>query len=425
MEHLTNSHNLLSCYDSITGSYSYSEFIKRVKAETENKKEISEYIIYMDLAHFHYYNEKHGRKYGDNILSSIGQTLREILPPYNIFCRKEKDIFIIYLCEYRPLEPILKELTQQCKDRLEIHPYFGVQKFQPAQSVIYNIERAELACKTIKRNHLKNLAFYTPSLSLKRMEEDEIEIEMEQALINGEFKLYLQPQISMKNKSLIGCEALTRWVHPNKGIISPDNFIPIFEKNYFIVKLDQYIWEQAFLFYRTWLDKQNKPIMLSLNVSRAFPLGDYLINTLTNLAEKYKIQKQYLQVEFTESSYLENIELLYDTMYALKELGISIAVDDFGTGYSSLNMLMNCPADTIKFDKSFLQFQENNAQGHIFYRKMTELIQTMNKNIIAEGIETIAMHNFIQSCNITIAQGYLYSPPLNVSSFFKKFNNTI
>ena len=277
-------------------------------------------------------------------------------------------------------------------------------------------DRARAAKKQIKGSALSNYAVYDDIIRLKMREQTEIENEMEQALKNREFVMYLQPQIDIKTGRICGAEALVRWKHPVKGILVPANFLSLFEDNGFITRLDLFMWEEA---CRYIADLQKRDIMLpiSVNVSRRHIGETDIVEMLTGMVKKYGFNNRYLEIEITENLFLQDVTELFEDMGELKNRGFRILMDDFGSGYSSLNMLRKAPIDTMKIDRFFLDEIMSTERGKIIVESSVRMAKMIGLDVIAEGVETKEQLEFLRSIDCDIAQGYYYSRPIPVDEF--------
>ena len=234
--------------------------------------------------------------------------------------------------------------------------------------------------------------------------------------------MYLQPKYNISTSEIIGAEALVRWVHPKKGLIMPDKFIPLFEKNGFIVNLDKYIWEQACIEIRKWIDSGQTPVPISVNVSRVNVGNPKLIEILDSLVEKYKIDKKYLELEITETVYYDDQNHLIETLNQLKKADYTLLMDDFGSGFSSLNMLKNTPFDILKIDRNFLNETMITDKGKKIILHTISLSNDIGINTVAEGVETKEQAEYLLECGCNVAQGYYYSKPVELNVFDEMFH---
>ena len=316
---------------------------------------------------------------------------------------------------------LIKELTDRLADSplpYKVVPSFGICEVDNIDTPINVLcDWANLALKTIKGNYLNSYAFYDGKLRERILEEKKIENQMHDALLQGQFVLYLQPKVHIPTSRIIGSEGLVRWIHPTEGLMPPDRFIPLFEKNGFIIRLDEYIWEQACITLRRWIDHGLTPTPISVNMSRMHIHDPRLREKLLDLMRRYELPPHLLELELTESAFLENESGLFESMKALQAFGFQFSMDDFGSGYSSLNMLKSMPVDFIKIDRGFLNEVVTTERGKTVIRFSISLAREMSIKVIAEGVETEEQAAFLLQAGCAYAQGYFYSRPLPIPQF--------
>ena len=275
-------------------------------------------------------------------------------------------------------------------------------------------DRAALARQSIKGNALQHIAFYEEGMKNSVLTGKYIEDHMEQALENHEFVMYLQPKYSMQSGKMVGAEALVRWIQPGNGIVPPVDFIPVFEKNGFVTKMDAYIWEEACKTIRSWIDEGWEPLPISVNVSRIHLKDNQFIDVLNHLIEKYQISKNYLEIELTETADSTQIS---EGISLLKDSGYTLLMDDFGSGYSSLNTLKDTQFDVIKIDRGFLQDFIGSERGQKIVEHTIQMTKSIGLDLVAEGVETKEQAQFLMGCGCDTAQGFYYAKPMTVEQF--------
>ena len=283
---------------------------------------------------------------------------------------------------------------------------------------------ALLAINYTKGRYNKNYAFYDDNMHQRLLKERRITDSMEQSLKNGEFKVYLQPKYNIRDKKMVGAEALVRWIHPEWGFMSPAEFIPLFEKNGFISNLDRYLWEQVCVVLKSWQDRNMPMIPISINVSRADIYTADLPQIILQLTHKYGIDAKYLYLEITESAYAENPHQIKTAVDQLRKLGFIVALDDFGSGYSCLNMLSQINMDELKLDNHFVKNETSDtSKGIINY--VVDMAHRLNMKIVAEGVETPEQLEILRKTGCDIAQGYYFAKPMPVEEFEEILKNSI
>jgi EAL domain-containing protein (putative c-di-GMP-specific phosphodiesterase class I) len=256
-------------------------------------------------------------------------------------------------------------------------------------------------------------------MKLKLQREIEITNSMDQALKNGEFIVYLQPKIELSGNTLVGAEALVRWKKSDNSLMPPNDFIPLFEKNGFVVYLDFYVYEEVCKKLRSWLDNGLSVVPISLNVSRIHLHDDDFVGELEKLVDRYEIPHHLLELELTESIFLNNTEEALNVMRKLQNIGFVVSIDDFGAGYSSLNLLKDMATDVIKLDKEFFGQGEMQKEEQIIVSSIISMAKQLNMKVLSEGVETKKQSDFLKSVCCDMAQGFLFAKPMPVLDFEK------
>ena len=246
-----------------------------------------------------------------------------------------------------------------------------------------------------------------------------IESEMQAALDNGEFQLYLQPKVNMVTSKVYGAEALSRWLHPKDGLRRPDLYIPIFEDTGFIVQLDMFMFEELCRIKQRWHNEgvDFASIPISINMSRLHLFRKYFVEELFEITQKYGISPSELDIEITENVYLADVSTLNQVVAKLQKYGFFVSIDDFGSGYSALNMLKDIPADIIKIDKEFLQLSTNSGRGKKVIKNIILLCKELKFKVMVEGVEREDQLEFLTSFGCEVAQGFYYAKPIPVEEF--------
>ena len=282
-------------------------------------------------------------------------------------------------------------------------------------------DRANLASETIKNEYKSNIAYYTERLFESSIEERRIIGEFERAISNNEFEMYLQPQVDSSG-NLYGAEALVRWQHPERGLLSPAIFIDVLEKTGFIYRLDRYMWDKAAKKLSEWKKEGKDQYHISVNIStKDFYLVD-VYETFVGLVDKYDIDPVNLKIEITETTLMSDLDKNMGIIRRLQNYGFNIEIDDFGSGYSSLNMLKDISADVLKIDMGFLRASENEAKGLDILESIITLAGKLGMKVITEGVETKKQLYMLAEMGCDMYQGYYFSKPIPVDEFEKKYN---
>ena len=382
-------------------------------------------IIAMDIDNFKVINEIYDMEKGNQVLKDIASILSKAIGENGIFARFSDDLFTIlykYTDANMPIlliDDITKTLSKY-RLSVKINPSFGIYEVEDRTTSVNTLcDRANIARRSIKGMTAIRYAFYDASLSRAILEEKQIEDSMRQALENGEFEMYLQPKINMQTMLPCGSEALVRWNHPEKGLVPPAKFIPLFEKNGFVIDVDKFIWEEACKVIRRWLDEGKTPLPVSVNLSRVHFKYEDLVDIIQKLVNKYNVPHKYLELELTESSFLDNEGVVNSTLVRLQQLGFTIAMDDFGMGYSSLNMLRKLPVNILKLDRGFINEAACSKRGFIVLNHVISMAKDLQTTIVCEGIETKEQAETLRKAGCDIAQGFLYAKPMPVAEYEK------
>ncbi len=379
-------------------------------------------FIQFDVEQFKIINENYGVDTGDDLLQFFNDSLALICTDEQPFCRLTADVYMVVTVfpdrEWL-LEFIHKIESMLCGYKgMEYRLVFGVCIVEDRSAhTRRHGDNASLARQLIKGNALENINFFESSMKSKLQQKKSIEDDMHNALLNKEFVMFLQPKHSISSGRIIGAEALVRWFHPVHGVISPGEFIPVFEKNGFILKLDCFIWEEACKKIRNWIDEGVTPVPISVNISREYVHSFDVIGKLKELIAKYDIPMKLLELEITESVDGNGVE---DIVGEMKKAGFTMLMDDFGSGYSSLNMLKSTPFDVLKIDRGFLEEFMDSDRGRKIIQHTISMSRDIGLDIIAEGVETVEQAEFLSDCGCDAAQGFYYSKPLPVEEFDKR-----
>lgn len=254
----------------------------------------------------------------------------------------------------------------------------------------------------------------------RKNSKNSIEKSLNKALEKDEFEIYLQPKYNSESDSIVGAEALARWNNRNDGIVSPEVFIPILEKNKNIVKLDMYMFEEACKIISRWSKNNVSLVPISINISKiTMSENDNFVIDLKNIIKKYDIDTRFLEIELTERIMFRETNKIVSIIKEIKKIGIKVSLDDFGAGYSSLNILKNIPIDIIKLDKLFLDKRDISEKGKIVIKNIINMANELGLEVVAEGVEFLEQSQFLKSVGCEVVQGYLYGKPMNIREFEK------
>lgn len=377
-------------------------------------------FIQFDIRKFKIVNDLYGEKFGDEVLDFILKQLRELCDERKFYVNLRSDVFMI-VTEYGGQEE-LKAFIQDLDSRIsafkkvKLQMSYGVYTVEDREMELRQMEdRAGMARKTAKNSILGNLVFYEEQFKDSLYNRKFIEENMQTAITERQYLMYLQPKYSIAKNEIIGAEALVRWKHPERGMIYPDQFIPVIEENGFIRKVDYYIWEEACRFIRRCRDEGLGDCPISVNVSRAHLRDNECIMMLDDMITRTGIPRKLLELEITETVDDQQVS---SKAFQLKEEGFTLLMDDFGSGYSSLNILLETPFDVIKLDKKFMENMMVSAKGRMILEQVVSMANRLGLGLLAEGVETKEQVELLQNIGCDQVQGYYYAKPMAAEDFF-------
>ena len=414
----------LATYDELTGIYNKQAFYAKTKEMLLDNPDKNFDLLRINIERFKVLNDLFGESTGDKLLRYIGKFLKEINLPLCVSGRLYADNFVVCYEAGKGDSRRMINTLQMVADSFAINNRtilsFGLYRIDDKTlPVSVMCDRANMALWKAKGNFKNPYCEYDEKMRQQVLKEQKIINAMERAIQNKEFTLYLQPKYDIEKGTIIGAEALVRWISLENGFISPGDFIPVFENNGFVYEVDKFIWEESCRYLRKWLDEGREVHPISVNVSRIDLYTPKLVQHLVNLREKYQLPSQYLELEITESAYTEDPEQIITITRQLREAGFVILMDDFGTGYSSLNMLKDIQIDVLKLDMGFLKSSDHSAKGGNILTAILKMAESLKMQTIAEGVETKEQVEFLKSIGCRYVQGFYYSKPLPVGEFEK------
>lgn len=418
----------LATYDELTGIYNKQAFYTKTKEMLLDNPDKNFDLLRINIERFKVLNDLFGESTGDKLLRYIGKFLKEINLPLCVSGRLYADNFVVCYEAGKGDSRRMINTLQMVADSFAINNRtilsFGLYRIDDKTlPVSVMCDRANMALWKAKGNFKNPYCEYDEKMRQQVLKEQKIINAMEMAIQNKEFTLYLQPKYNIEKGTIIGAEALVRWISQENGFISPGDFIPVFENNGFVYEVDKFIWEESCRYLRKWLDEGREVHPISVNVSRIDLYDPKLVKHLVDLREKYQLPSQYLELEITESAYTEDPEQIITITRQLREAGFVILMDDFGTGYSSLNMLKDIQIDVLKLDMGFLKSSDYSAKGGNILTAILKMAESLKMQTIAEGVETKEQVEFLKSIGCKYVQGFYYSKPLPVGEFEKLISN--
>ena len=409
--------------DSLTGLYNPGFFFEYAEQICRYHPHWSMDAVVVDIERFHSVNDLNGRAFGDMILRTLGNAVREFLRgTEGIACRRDADRFDIYClhCEdYHTVLQFFQQKLNELSNCVSVRLRMGVCPAFDGVSLITLFDRAHTACNLIRGSYKTHLMIYNEDMYKRELYSQRLLNDLRQAVEERQFRVYYQPKYDIQSDPprLNSAEALVRWVHPELGFISPGDFIPLFERNGLIHVVDNYVWSEAAGQIVSWRKKFGMTVPLSVNVSRAEVFDPGLEKGLLKLIEDNGLSTKDFKLEITESAYTDDAEQLVAVIQTLREKGFEIEMDDFGSGYSSLNTISSLPIDVLKMDMKFIQNIEENNRDFRLVELILDIARYLKVPVVAEGAETEHQLALLRDAGCDYVQGYYFSRPLPAEEF--------
>lgn len=409
--------------DNLTGLLNREGFFELAGKMISEKEEKHYILSCINIDNFKGINDRYGYEIGDEILKYIGKNINSTLKVLKaVACRFTADKFVLlYPAEFQNSESLMKMHKKVTVPTcINERVYLRIGRFlvdDKSMNVNTMCDRADMAQSSIKGRYDVYIADYQESMREDYLNKQRIISEMDDALRLGQFEAYYQPIFNHSSGALIGAEALARWAHPQRGLIMPGEFIPVFEENGFVYELDKYIWEQVCIELNKKIKQGEKPLPVSVNVSRYDIFATGFSRDIKGLVEKYNILIDLLRLEITESAFAKDTWQITKIARSLIDYGFIIEIDDFGSGYSSLNVLKDVPAQILKIDIRFLEDNDGSQRGGNILQSVVRMAQWLGMSVIAEGVESKLQADYLKSIGCVYIQGYFYSKPITLEEY--------
>jgi len=387
-------------------------------------------VLFLDLDDFKKVNDSHGHTDGDKLLIQAANRLRSSIRQIDLACRFGGDEFVVvlgHIDEHQEAEQVAKEILDSFKKPIKINSSlfyvstsigiaFAEDEVVKAENLI---SHADIAMYEAKDDGGAQYHIYHESMYEKVAQRVMMEGEVRQALAKKQFSLSLQPQLDAKSKKLYGFEALLRWQHPERGMVSPEDFIPILENSEHMIELGYWVIRRCFELCEDFIKHGLTDVRIAINLSAGQFTDKYLVDYIQGLLKEFSLDAKHFELELTEQTLVKNIDNAIDMMNELKVIGFSFAIDDFGTGYSSLAYLKKMPVDVIKIDKSFVFGMLENRSDYQIIMSTIAMVKNLGLQVIAEGVETSAQLRSLTENDCDIIQGYYFSRPIPEDELFE------
>ena len=414
--------------DETTGKHNWMWFLSNAEKELNNRRSLTDNYAVLDIVFVNYRNfcVCHSVKEGDRMLCIIDETINRHLLKGEMAAHHSAAHFaalITYRDTYE-LENRIRNMVGELETINEDHRFsfwVGVDRINSRTNIDVEKEynNAGAARATLSGDD-SAIAFFDDKMVEEQKWIDTLNENQQKALDNEEFVVFYQPKYDPESKKLKGAEALVRWMNPKYGLISPGRFIPIFENNGFITKLDHYMLRHVAGDQRRWLDSGYKCVPVSVNVSRAHFIDDDLAEQVRGIVDEAGTPHELIEIELTESAFFDDKKALINTICKLKEYGFAVSMDDFGSGYSSLNSLKELPLDILKLDAEFFRNDDGTGRGQIIVEEAIRLAKKLNMQTVAEGVETVDQVRFLAEHGCDMIQGYIFDKPMPKDEYIKR-----
>ncbi len=411
--------------DALTRLYTKEYFYKYVADEDKHNPNINMDAIAVGIRSFNTIKERFGSSFSDSLLIRFSKRIKKLMPSiFGMVCRFEADTFIIYSRHVDDYEGLLKELSivifVDKEKKTPIKVQMGIyQNVDKNIDIDVRFDRAKTALNKIRDSVVKNYFIFDDKLKEKELFEEELIESFQTAIDEKQFVVFYQPKFNIQGDTpeLVSAEALVRWKHPQKGLISPGIFIPLFEEKGLIQQLDLYVWKEAASQMRKWQEKYHKHVPVSVNVSRIDLFDPTLVETLLDIVKENGLEAKDLLLEITESACTSDVNTIIEKTSALREVGFKIEIDDFGTGYSSLSMINKLPFDALKIDMIFIRNAFSSENDNKMIKIIIDIASYLKVPTIAEGVESKEQVAVLKELGCEIIQGYYFSKPVPNEEF--------
>lgn len=398
-------------------------FIKQTIELLDREKNAPYTLIGFSIANIETVNHMYGSSEGDRLLRYVAGRIKNHTIRGSIYALLQTNLFGILIKDHD--DSVIMDLVnsisndiENCSDIFQVEVQFGIYRIEDrSERVSEMLSRMVLALQSVNKESKQNFAYFDEEMNRKYEENRKMCQEMEQALEDKKFVMYLQPMVDLHIYQIYSAEALVRWEHEEKGILSPYAFLPVFENTNLMLKLDYYMWEEACKTIRRWIDNKMDPLPLMVNISPIHLNDVSFITVLNNLISRYKLQNDMLVLELPERALTSGGEDVLKTVKALDEAGYILCIDNFGGMHSPVNLMRDLPFSMVKLDRRFLVDNSQNEEGQTILRYLIAMAKELDLTVVTEGVETLKQVNFLTEIGCDIAQGYYFSKPVSLRDF--------
>ena len=414
----------MAAYTDITtkiGNRDY--FIKKTIELLDREPDAPYTLIGFRIANIETVNHMYGSSEGDRLIRYVAGRIKQHTLKGSIYALIQTNLFGIMIKDHD--DTVIMNLVnsisndiENCSDIFQVELAFGIYRIENrSEKVSEMLSRMVLALQSVSKETKKNYAYFDEEMNRKYEENQKMCQEMEQALEDKKFVMYLQPMVDLHVYQIYSAEALVRWEHAEKGLLSPYAFLPVFENTNLMLKLDYYMWEEACKTIRRWIDNKLEPLPLMVNISPIHLNDVSFITVLNNLISRYKLQNDMLVLELPERALTSGGEDVLETVKALDAAGYILCIDNFGGLHSPVNLMRDLPFSMVKLDRRFLVDNSQNEEGQTILRYLIAMAKELDLTVVTEGVETLKQVNFLTEIGCDIAQGYYFSKPVSLRDF--------
>lgn len=410
-------------YDPVSQLYTQGFFVEYAERLLRYQPDVPMDALVLNIDRFHSINDLNGRDYGNNVLRLVGSEIKEFLSEASgIASRIEADRFHVICAHQEDYEELLVRFQAKVNaqfDRVSIRLRMGVSPWESDMTMDQLFDRANTACNMVRGSYKCHLMVYDEEVHERELFYQRLLNDLRPAVEERQFLVYFQPKYDIQQSPprLASAEALIRWNHPDLGMISPGDFIPLFERSGLIHVVDAYVWEESARQIARWRDDLGVKLPVSVNLSRMEIFDPLLESVFIRLVEENDLQPSDLKLEVTESAYTDDADQLIEAINRLRKRGFEVEMDDFGSGYSSLNMISTLPIDALKMDMKFIQNVESDDKAFRLVELVLDIAKYLDVPVVAEGVETDNQLLLLQDAGCDLVQGFYFSRPLPIDEF--------
>ena len=414
--------------DELTGLYTHTFFFEYAQQFERYHPDWNMDAVAINIDRFHLVNELYGRDFGDQVLRLLARRIQIFLSGTDgIGCRREGDAFFMYCLHRDDYTSVLEDIQEGLSGisrTVRVHLRMGVYaNFDRGLDISRQFDRAKTACDMLRGSFTRSVLIYDNDLHRRELYSEQLINDLPKALEQHQIQVFYQPKYNITGETpvLSSAEALVRWQHPDLGMVSPGDFVPLFETNGLITSVDNYVWREAARQLKEWRDKYGPDFRLSINVSRIDIYDAEIVEKLVAAADDNGLPRDALLIEITESAYSEDVDQLIEVVSRLRELGFRIEMDDFGSDYSSLGSIFTLPIDVLKMDMKFIQNVRQDRGSVRLIQMIMDVAGYLNAPVVAEGVESAEEVALLKKVGCSLIQGYYFSKPVPAQDFEKFF----